>query len=297
MALNPLRLPVEAPARAPLPYGLLSVAQSLTEADVHWRNGVWFEPDTCQATSITTQSCSATGGVDKPITPNMDLRASNPFTVYTLPVCSAVGLLPDQAQSRAAAALTSGEARAVEREFWTGENGVLPHLAANAVVTGSDGSTEQTAATVIVSGGVDVVEGISLLEEQLDLCYGNEGVLHVPPAVLTHMAAWNLVTRDGPRLRSPSGHLIAAGAGYPGTSPAGAAPAAGTRWVYATGAVALWRSAIDFYAQSPADILDRQRNNVIFIAERTYVIAWDCCHLALPISIGGVVGGTVGAST
>jgi hypothetical protein len=36
---------------------------------------------------------------------------------------------------------------------------------------------------------------------------------------------------------------------------------------------------------------------VIFVAERTYVVAWDCCHFALPISIGGVVGGAVGAST
>lgn len=295
MALNPLRLPVAAPSRAPLPYGLVSAAQQVTETDVHWRNGVWFEPDTCDAAGITTQSCAATGGADKPVTPNMDLRAANPFTVYTLPVCSAVGLLPDMAQSRAAAALTSGEARAVEREFWTGEHGINPHLAANSAVTGTDGSTEQTAATVIVTGGVDVVEGIALLEEALDSCYGNEGVLHVPPSVLTHMAAWNLVTKDGPRLRSPSGHLVAAGAGYPGTSPAGAAPTAGSRWVYATGAVSMWRSAIDFYAQTPADILDRQKNNVIFIAERTYVVAWDCCHLALQVNIGGVTSGTAGS--
>lgn len=295
MAIAMARLPVAAPARTPLPYGLLSVASIQTESDVHWQNGVWFEPDTCERAGITTSICAATGTGTKPVTSTMDLRASSPFTVYTLPQCSAVGYLPDQAERRAAGALTSGEARAVEREFWTGEFGTVPHLAANAAVTDTDGSSIQTAATVIVSGGVDVVEGIALIEEQLSICYGNEGVIHVPPSVFTHMMWASVAIRDGARMRTPSGHLIAVGAGYPGTSPSGAAPAAGTRWIYATGAINVWRSGIFFAGRTPADILDRSRNSVVMVAERTYVIGWDCCHFALPITIGGTDTGAVGS--
>lgn len=294
-AIPMARLPVGAPARTPLPYGLLSVAQVQTVTDVHWRNGVWFEPDTCEEAGITTDSCAASGTGNKPITSTMDFRASAPFTVYTLPQCSAVGYLPDQAQPRAAGALTAGEGRAVEREFWTGAHGTTPHLAEDTIIIGTDGSTEQSAAAVVVTGGVDVVEGIALLEEALGTCYGNEGVIHVPLAVLTHMKWASLAERDGARLRSPSGHLIAAGAGYPGTSPAGAPPPSGVRWIYATGAVSIWRSGIDFYARTPAEILDRNKNTVVMTAERTYVIGWDCCHLAIPITIGGTDTGAVGS--
>lgn len=295
MAFVATRLPVAPPARTPLPYGLMSAAQVVDETDVHWRNGIWFEAGACGRSNITTQSCAATGGAQKAATTVLTLYASNPFTVYTLPICSSVGMLPDEAERRAVGALTSGEARAVERELWTGEFGTNPHLAANSPVVGSDGSIEQTAATVIVTGAVDVVEGLALMEEALGSCYGNEGVIHVPPSVLTHMSAWTLFTKDGPRLRTSLGHLVAAGAGYPGTAPDGSGPASGVRWIYGTGAVVLRRTAVETFSRVPSEILDRSKNNVVFVAERTYVIGWECCHLAIPINIGGITSGAVGS--
>lgn len=288
------RLLVAPPVRTLLPYGLMSVAQSPTLSDnVHWQNGVRFEPDTCNRANITTTDCPEPPA-DKIPTDPRGYRGSNPFTVYTMPVCSPIGYI-DEAEKHALAALTSGEARTVEREFWTGEFGTTPHLAEDTAVTGSDGAIEQSAATVLVTGAsVDVVEGIALLEEALAECYGNEGVIHVPRSVLTHMSAWSVATRDGSRLRSPSGHLIAAGAGYPGTSPSGAQPPAGVRWIYGTGAVFVQRTEPIVPASRPSDIVNRLKNDVILVAERTYVIGWDCCHFAIPINIAGVTTGTLG---
>lgn len=290
MALAQVRLEVASPVRTPLPYGLMSVVQQPATADQHWQLGVEFEPITCSRADITFESCPASGGLDKTARDVLGLSASNPFTVYTMAQCSTVGFV-DRAQELAAAVLTAGEARAVEREFWTGELGVTPHLAEDTAITGSDGEVEQSAATVLVSGAVDVVEGIARLEEALGDCYGNEGVIHVSPSVLTHMCAYGIAYRDGPRMRTCNGHLIAAGAGYPGTAPNGSAPATGSRWAYATGAVFLYRSAVNFVGANPGEIVNRTKNTVAQIAERTYVVGWDCCHFALPISIGGEIAG------
>lgn len=295
MVIAAARLLVAPPSRTLLPYGLMSVAQFPTDSDnVHWQNGVRFEPDTCNRANVSTTDCPEPPS-DKIPTESMGYRGATPFTVYTEPICSPVGYI-DEASTRAIASLTSGEARTVEREFWTGEFGTTFHLAEDTAVTGSDGAIEQTAATVLITGGpVDVVEGVALMEDELGDCYGNEGVLHVPRSVLTHMTAWNLVTKDGSRLRSPSGHLIAAGAGYPGTSPAGAEPPLGTKWIYGTGAVYVRRTEVMVPASLPGDILNRNKNDVVLVAERTYVIGWDCCHFAVPISITGVTTGTLGA--
>jgi hypothetical protein len=293
MALVAARLEVAPPVRTPLPYGLMSVAQTRDTTDPHWQLGIEFEPYTCSRADITFESCPASGGFDKTPRDVLGLSAANPFTVYTMAQCSTSGFV-ERSRELASAVLTAGEARAVEREFWTGENGLTPHLAENTAVTGGDGEAEQSAASVIVTGAVDVVEGVARIEEALGNCYGNEGVIHVPLSVLTHMQAHTLVTRDGPRLRTASGHLVAAGAGYPGTAPDGSAPADGVRWIYATGAVLLYRSAVTFVGTTTADVLNRTKNTVAQIAERTYVIGWDCCHFGLPINIGGVTSGVAG---
>lgn len=296
MALTQIRLEVASPVRTPLPYGLMSVVQQPTTADDHWQLGVEFEPITCSRADITFESCPASGGLDKTPRDVMGLSSANPFTVYSMAQCATVGFA-ERAREMASAVLTSGEARAVEREFWTGELGVTPHLAEDTAITGSDGEIEQSAAVVLVTGAVDVVEGIARLEEALSDCYGNEGVIHVPPSVLTHMCAESLATRDGPRMRTCNGHLIAAGAGYPGTAPNGTGPPTGVRWVYATGAVFMYRSVVNFVGSNMADVVNRSKNTVAQIAERTYVVGWDCCHFALPISIGGEIAGTFGSAS
>jgi hypothetical protein len=190
--------------------------------------------------------------------------------------------------------LTAGEARAVEREFWTGEFGTTPHLAEDTAVTGTDGVIEQTAAVVVTGSPLDVVEATGMLEDALGSCYGNQGIIHVTPKTLTAMANRAIVVRDGPRLRTPNGHLIAAGQGYPGTAPDGTAPAGGHAWMYATGAVAVRRSGIVIPSPQIVQVVNRSKNDVVQVAYRTYVIGWDCCHFAALVRLGGEITGAVG---
>lgn len=289
MVLAAARLLVAQPTRVLLPYGLMSVVQTPTDSDnVHWQNGIQFEPDTCERARVTTTDCPAIPP-DKIPTDPPGLRGANPFTVYTMPVCSAPGFI-EEARTRALAALTSGEPRAVEREFWLGEFGVTPHLAVTgAAVTGADGLVEQSSPTIITGGPVSPVEGLALLEEALSSCYGNEGVIHMSPGTLTHLWTNGSVTKDGARLRTGNGHLVAAGAGYPGTFPGAAEPGgSGVRWMFATGAVFMRRSDPIVPEARPGGVLNRGNNSVFLVAERTYVIGWDCCHFAIPIRIASV---------
>lgn len=285
---------VARPTRVTSPYGLFSVAQLPTESNSHWMLGVRTELGTCAPANVTTDSCAVTGNGTKVQVDAISTVGATPFTVYSIPACGTVGFV-DDAEKYARDALINGEQRAVEREFWTGAAGTTPHLAANAQVLSSDGTIEQTVATVVVSGGasVDPTEGLGLLEEALAWCYGAEGVIHAPPSVVTSWEARGLVRHVGSTLRSPGNHLIARGDGYPGTGPDGSMPAI-SRWVYATGAVQLRRGDIEVKASTSAQVVDRSKNDVILVAERTYVIDWECCHLAIPIKIGGIAADSSG---
>jgi hypothetical protein len=301
-----MRRAAEPPVFTPAGYGLLSVAEPASDAaDTHWRNGVQFQPTYC-GVALDTAAVCVTGGVSKSALPNgIPIRGADPFGVYAWLDCSPVGYSPDQWRDMTTRALTNNEAAKVERVFWTGavQGGtVYPHLAANTAVSeGTSGVGQvvslQTAASVVVTGAVDVVEAVGLLEGAMAGCYGGTPVIHVPRKAVAMLAAWGLVVRDGPRLRTPAGSLLAAGLGYPGTGPDGTDPAAGTGWLYATGAVKYWRSPVELTGQNPADWVGRAKNDQTLIAERTYVVGWDCCHFAVPVSLGGDITGTPGTFT
>jgi hypothetical protein len=42
----------------------------------------------------------------------------------------------------------------------------------------------------------------------------------------------------------------------------------------------------DVFATQVRDSLDRAENTVEMLAERTYVMAWECCHMAALINLG-----------
>ncbi|HEX9832289.1 MAG TPA: hypothetical protein VGA66_04235, partial [Mycobacterium sp.] len=92
-----------------------------------------------------------------------------------------------------------------------------------------------------------------------------------------------VVERDG-LLYTPAGNRIVVGGGYTGTGPDGAAPAAGTAWIYATGSAFGYRS--DVFFTEVRDSLDRSANTIRMIAERTYLLGFECCHLAAHIVLG-----------
>lgn len=283
---------VDPPAFTSLSYGLWDAVQSRTIDNPHWQQGVtWVER--CPTGDTTYDEClSVTGTGGPPPEPaaktgnvEQTYRGATPITVYTRFDCNPVGL--GDAATVAGDALARVEAQQVEAAFWTGTAGaqdvVFPHLAADTETLDAQDVVLQTVATPVVTGA-DAAHALGELEAELADCYGGQGVIHVPRVAIPTLAAWNLLDERDGRLYTTAGNLVVAGGGYTGSSPAGAAPAEGTAWIYATGAVFGYRG--DVQVRSPRESIDRSVNTLSMIAERTYVIGFECCLLAAHIVLG-----------
>jgi hypothetical protein len=93
-----------------------------------------------------------------------------------------------------------------------------------------------------------------------------------------------MVWRDGPRLRTINGSYVVSGGGFPNTGPDGTAAPAGTAWLYFTGQPFIYRSR-DVRTFMREESFDRSTNLLKVIAERTYLVGWDCCHYAVLINV------------
>lgn len=282
---------IELPAVfTPLPYGLWDTVQHPAANGPHWQQGItWVER--CPTGDTTYDECLSVTGTGTPPEPpaktaNVDQtsRGALPFTVYAEFECSPVGVA--DAESVASDALDRVEQQQVEATFWTGVAGgqpvVFPHLAADTEVL--DGEVVlQIVASPVVTGG-DVAQALGALEQELADCYSGQGLIHVPRSALPTLAAWNLAAIVDGRLVTPAGNLIVAGTGYTGSAPDGTAAAAGTAWIYATGAA--WGYRSDPYVSRLRDSLDRTSNTIRMLAERTYLIGFECCLLAAHIVLG-----------
>jgi hypothetical protein len=273
--------------------------------------GVTWE-SLCGDSNTTFDDCIVvTGsGTGQPVPPSpaktdtgLDLvkRGATAFTVFAEIDCSAPGFW-DRADDVVGDGLLRTEQEQVERALWTGIAGgqqvVFPRLAANATVF-DEGNIQLQTAAVSVSGSAiyDVVEGLGRLEGMLASCYGGQGVIHAPAALAASFAAEHLLTQVGNKLVTSLGNTVVFGAGYPGTPPSAPldpSPAVG-QWMYATGAMFIYKSRATVIPIR--DSIDRGENTVKAIAERTYVIGWDCCHYAVLVSMGGEVAGSSGTSS
>lgn len=295
------RLIVNPPAFTPSPYGLLSVAQVVNgDGTPHWQNGVtWQSRCLVPMGRLTYDECIAvTGSGGPPPEPSaktavvdLTVRGATPFTPYAKFDCGVVGM--EDALKIATDALAQSEPWQVERAFWTGlvdgKTLAFPHLAASAEVLDAQGIELQSPAGIVVTGAaIDAVTALGLLESALADCYNGVGVIHVPVKLLPTLQFHNLVIPQGGKLKTLNGNLVAVGAGYPGTSPSGVTPAVGETWMYATGAVFMYRGDVQVPTDKVSSI-NRATNTREMIAERTYVLGFDCCHHAILVDIGAPV--------
>lgn len=304
MAGGPRQI-VDPPSFTPTPYGLLTVVQWPDSGDVHWRNGITYQPQCGMPATSTYDECisvTGAGAAPPPPPPTINtntvvrtLRGATPFTVLAEFDCAAVG--NDQAREIAKTALAATESWQVERSFWTGISGgqsvVFPHLAANAVINDPNQAVTimMQSAAVIVTGGalLNATEALGALEGALADVYNGVGVIHVPQRAVAALDAYGLIRTQGPVMKTLNGNLVAVGAGYPGTSPTGAAPSADTGWFYATGAIMAYRGQLVVRAND-TQAFDRSENTRRLIAERTYLLGWDCGHFAVQAALGAPKG-------
>jgi hypothetical protein len=299
---------VDPPRFTPSPFGLLTTVDFPDATGLHWENGIIYQPN-CAAGSgsgTTYDECLAITGVGGgPVPPpaafvgtvSIQARIASAFTVMQEFDCSVSVSMPE-AEDQVRAAFASSEDWSVERSFWTGIAGgqavVWPHLAA---ATNLVDQTTSAPYSVLVQSTAQTVSGVGdtlksppevlgLLEGALADCYGGVGIIHIPQAALPSFDAWGLLHQSGPRLMTLNGNKVAIGAGYTGSSPAGAARAPDTAWVYATGNIIAYRSPAPMVRASGAQTVDRAKNTVKVIAERRYCLGWDCCHFAVQAALG-----------
>lgn len=284
-------------------FDLLSTATQLDPPDARWKMGITWEP-LCPESSGTYDPCTAvvdnaeapgeaTEAPEPPVkaaTTAWQIRGATPFTAYSRIDCSPVGQWSDLSETNQQALIRS-EARFVETAFWTGVAGgqtvVFPHLAADTEV--SDGEDLlQPAATVVTTAPQGIAAGIGLLEDAMRDCYPGVATLHMPIQLAAMAAEAHLIApRAGIMYTTSVGSKVVIG-DYPGTAPNGQpdpdAPPPVT-WMYATGEV--------FYARDreptrfrAVESFDRNVNTMEVLAERTYVLGWDCCLFAIPIDNG-----------
>jgi hypothetical protein len=280
--------------------------QKPTAETSHWQNGItWI--DRCGNGDTLYDECIAVTGTGGPpasgqaaLSTNITQtnRGATSFACYVEFDCSPVGL--QDAQTIADTALEKISGYQLERAFWTGIAGkttsggvaqttVFPHLAANTAL--NDPNSTQTiilqpAANMAASGGAttDVADGLGQLQGALASCYHGTGVIHIPTAALPTFVAWDLVEDREGGLYTRTGNRVVVGQGYPGTSPAGAAPAAGTTWIYGTGAVFGYQASVNI--GTLIELFDRTENTHHMVAEQVYVLGFECCLIATQIALG-----------
>lgn len=296
---------VDAPSFTPLPYGLLTtLSGSIRRPDNnHWQFGVNYEP-VCAEGNTTFGDCFTVSGsglapvgepASKSPTTSISKRGATAFTVFSEIDCSPVGFW-DRATELIGNSFSQSEQWQVENAFWTGlaagQPVVFPHLAADTAIVDEFGFTLQTAASPVsgVSTPLDIVEGLGQLEKSLADCYDGVGVIHAPRDLIAPMADAFLIRLVDGHYVTVGGNIVVFGAGYRGTSPSGTS-ASGQSWMYATGSMFIYQSAVQVFPLR--DSMDRTNNTLKAIAERTYVLGWDCCHLAVNISTGGVTTGAI----
>src|SRR5207247_8428220 len=79
---------------------------------------------------------------------------------------------------------------------------------------------------------------------------------------------------EGNVLYTGPGTPVAVRAGYVCTSWTAHVPGAGQEWAFATGPVAITRSELIINPTNMSEALDRSNNDVLFIAERHYLLNW-----------------------
>lgn len=276
------------PVDAATPAGLFTVARIIQGADLpadgngtRWEAGVQYQVETCADVSGWAETCPPVDPVDKTFDLRFPTITGTPFVAYLGVDCPLVGYTLDEFETAVRNGFLANEQRLVEEAFWSGKFGNSPSLAGT-LATPSDCIDLTPAA-----GALTIVGGVSALEDYLGANYGGIGILHSPRGVAPFAARDQQIERNGSRLTTTLGTRWAFGGGYTiNTGPNGGVAPVGEAWLYATGAVTIYRSEVFINPNDLRASFDTRTNQVEILAERKYVITRECVCAAVRVRVG-----------
>jgi hypothetical protein len=258
---------VDAPPAVPYRYGLFSVVTprnadlTAVGVDEHWRLGVTWQSQNCLTGDITQGACIDPGG---PFTPELtempfcSVLEYDPFTAYVYNVDAVPGRTLEQHRQDAIDRLLINEQKIVETQLLTN----ISNCAAG------DGS-----AIDLTDYPLDFALG--WVEQALGNRYGGQGVIYMSRQTATLL--WNNLRIEGGKLVTTVGTPVVAFGGY---YPAGSPPAT-TNGIFATGPLVMYRGDIDTREMA----IDKAINRVSYVAQRDYVIGWDCTCISATVRL------------
>lgn len=282
----------------PPQYGLLSAVNWLTPTDPHWAGGIQYDVN-CAEVNVTLSPCVSgapvTGWAKVP-TWDRATRGARAFTVYGEAECSPAGSdWWTAGESDSLRVLTQAGSTQVERTFWTGVGvgapgggsapRVFPNLTASGPIFDETNRIILQPSSVLATGvASDVIQGLGLLESLFTQCYDGYGVIHVPYRLGAPLAAAGLIRIERGQLYTLTGQRVVLGYGYPDTyGPNGTPVTVGASWIFMTSPIFGLRGTPR--VTGPVDSLDRSVNTVKFIAEQTFLLAWECCLVGVQTSM------------
>ena len=257
---------VEGPPRRSRPYGLFSVLGALDGPD-HWDDGgVKWETLGCDPVSgIGVVDCepgeegeTTAEGLPKNRDATSGLGEATPFGVYAPYKCSPVGHTIEYASDRATQRLLAREEAYVEYALQSGALGNEPSF------TGAES----------VGAGSDHIEALDALEQFIADNYGSQGVIHAPAGAAHTLSQSGTIITNGSVARTVTGTPVVFGSGYTNDD-------ASTGRAWATPALFGYRGPVFYPSNRPGDLLDRSVNDLYAVAERTYLVGWDDCGVAV----------------
>lgn len=252
---------------------LLTIATIVVEDDNRWENGFEIEGEGC-GTAAAWDDCGSDLKVPG------DSRANSqftPFVIYSTDSCSTWGYSKGGERDRRAARvkrnLATSESFILEQELWGDTLGVgNPKIADTSALT--------------YSTGLPILQAVAQIEDAAgDLARGAGVYIHMRPyqfTLLVHEQILRLV--DGKWI-TPMGSVIVPGRGYAGDGPAGEPATTTEEWIYATAPVEV-RLGAPYDIDDPKDVVARDTNDVLLIAERKAIASFDptCLRIAMKVT-------------
>lgn len=243
--------------------------------DMRWANGLEFQPYSC-ADAIVLDPCATTGfaaGDDDNNRPAV--RHYAPFAVDAHDKCSTFGWQAADYEARARRLIAARESKAVAHEFWTGTLiPTNPHLADGTNAAGYG-------APVALGTGKSPRAGLAALAQAIGDLNGGTGMIHMRLFLLQYLASIGAIRYENGKWYTATGNVVVGDAGYPGTSPAGAALSGTTEWAFATDLVEVHRGPVDVFAKGLSyQSISHETNDEVVRAQRLYAPIFNGCALA-----------------